>query len=446
MNSNDSTFQDRLPPQDLDAERSILGACLIDEEVPITIISLLKPEQFYKGAHKVIFEAIVTLCGQHESIDILTLRNALTQKGTLEEAGGASYLAEIQASIATAAHCETHAKIVKEKYLLRQLIITSNKTINNIFKGSQSAQDIIDDTESAIFEIAEAELKKDALPLRDILKQTIHDLDDNNWKPRDGIRTGFRRLDSLTLGFHPGELIILAARPSMGKTSLALNICKHMAINEDAPVAFFSLEMASDQIAKNLLCMHAKIDSGKFRAGTLPAEERPNILNCVDTLSEASIFIDDTPGISPFELRLSARRLKERYGIKAIFVDYLQLMRMNERTESRQIEISKISGSLKALAMELKIPVIAMSQLSRKLEERTDKRPMMSDLRESGSIEQDADVILMLFREWVYNKEKSENVAELIIVKQRNGAVGKFPLVFLGEQLRFENLEMEHGF
>lgn len=444
--SNDSSFQDRLPPQDLEAERAVLGACLIDEEVPITVISLLKPEQFYKGAHKVIFEAITTLCAQHESVDILTLRHVLTQNSSLEEAGGASYLAEIQATTATAAHAETHAKIVKEKYLLRQLVVSSNKTINNIFKGNQSAQDIIDDTERSIFEIAEAELKKDALPIREILKQTIHDLDDNNWKPKSGVRTGFRRLDSYTLGFHPGELIILAARPSMGKTSLALNIAKNMAVNEDAPVAFFSLEMASDQIAKNLLCMHAKIDSGKFRAGTLPPEERRNLLNCVDTLSEANIFIDDTPGISPFELRLSARRLKERYGIKAIFVDYLQLMRMNERTESRQIEISKISGSLKALAMELKIPVIALSQLSRKVEDRVDKRPMMSDLRESGSIEQDADVILMLFRECVYNKDKAKNLAELIIVKQRNGAVGKFNLIFLGEQLRFENSEMEHDF
>lgn len=443
--SNDSTFQDRLPPHNLDAERSVLGACLIDEEVAPTVVSILKPEYFYKAAHKTIFTAISELAFKHEGIDILSLSNYLGTHGQMEDAGGIAYLAELQAQTMTAANAESHAGIVKEKFLLRKLISTSHETIKNIFDGNIATGEILDKAEQRIFEIADHEIKKDAVSISDVISRTIRDLENNNWRPQDGIRTGFRRLDALTLGFHPGELIILAARPSMGKTSLALNIAKYMAIMEDAPVAFYSLEMSSDNIGKNLLCMHGQIDLQKLRNGTLPIEDRKKLVHDIGDLAEAPIYLDDTPGISPFELRLSARRLQDRYGIKAIFVDYLQLMRLSERTESRQVEISKISGALKSLAMELHVPVIALSQLSRKLEDRTDKRPMMSDLRESGSIEQDADTIIMLFRECVYDKTKPEKVAELNVVKQRNGPTGGCPLVFLSNQLRFENAENPHG-
>ncbi len=443
--SNDSSFQDRLPPHNIEAERSVLGACLIDEEVAPTVVTLLKPDYFYKASHKLIFNAISELAFKHEGIDILSVSNFLESHGQVEDAGGVSYVAELQAHIMTAANAESHAAIVKEKFLLRKLISASHETIKNIFDGNASTQDILDKTEQRIFEIADHEIKKDAKSLGEVLKDTMHQLDSNNWRPLDGIKTGFRRLDSLTLGFHPGELIIVAARPSMGKTSLALNMAKHMAIMENAPVAFYSLEMSSDNIAKNLLCMHGGIDSQKFRSGTLSVDERKNLSSHVGELYDAPLYIDDTPGISPFELRLSARRLQDKFGIKAIFVDYLQLMRINEHTESRQVEISKISGSLKALAMELKVPVIALSQLSRKLEERTDKRPMMSDLRESGSIEQDADTIIMLFREWIHDKTKPEKGAEINVVKQRNGPTGGCPLVFLSSQLRFENAENPYG-
>jgi replicative DNA helicase len=443
--SNDSTFQDRLPPHNLEAERSVLGACLIDDEVAPTIVSILKPEYFYKAAHKVIFNAVSDLAFKHDGIDILSISNYLETHGQTEDAGGVSYLAELQAHIMTAANAESHAGIIKEKFLLRKLISNSHETIKNIFDGNESTQDILDRAEQRIFEIADHEIKKEAVSLKDVLTKTIHELDSNNWKPQDGIKSGFRQLDRITLGFHPGELVIIAARPSMGKTSLALNIAKHMAMMEDMPVAFYSLEMSSDNLAKNLLCMHGQIDSQKFRSGTLTLDDRKQMALHLGELSEAPIYLDDTPGISPFELRLSARRLQDRYGIKAIFIDYLQLMRMGERTESRQVEISKISGSLKALAMELKVPVIALSQLSRKLEDRTDKRPMMSDLRESGSIEQDADTIIMLFRDWVYDKTKPEKGAELNIVKQRNGPTGGCPLVFLSSQLRFENAENPYG-
>lgn len=443
--SNDSTFQDRLPPHNLDAERAVLGACLIDDEVAPTVVSILKPDYFYKAAHKTIFNAVAELAFKHEGIDILSISNFLESHGQIEDAGGISYIAELQAQTMTAANAESHAGIVKEKFLLRKLISTSHETIRNIFDGNSSTEDILDKAEQRIFEIADHEIKKEAVSLGDVLSKTIRELDSNNWRPQDGIKSGFRRLDSLTLGFHPGELIIIAARPSMGKTSLALNIAKHMAIMEDVPVAFYSLEMSSDNIAKNLLCMHGRIDSQKFRSGTLTQEDRKELGLHIGELSEAPIYLDDTPGITPFELRLSARRLQDRYGIKAVFIDYLQLMRGGERTESRQVEISKISGSLKSLAMELKIPVIALSQLSRKLEDRTDKRPMMSDLRESGSIEQDADTIIMLFREWVHDKTKLEKGAELNVVKQRNGPTGGCPLVFLSNQLRFENAENPYG-
>lgn len=443
--SNDSSFQDRLPPHNIEAERSVLGACLIDEEVAPTVVTILKPDYFYKAAHKLIFNAIAELAFKHEGVDILSVSNFLETHGQIEDAGGVAYVAELQAQIMTAANAESHASIVKEKFLLRRLISASHETIKSIFDGNVSTQDILDKTEQRIFDIADHEVSKDARPLGEVLKETMHQLDSNNWRPLDGIKTGFRRLDSLTLGFHPGELIIVAARPSMGKTSLALNMAKHMAIMENAPVAFYSLEMSSDNIAKNLLCMHGGIDSQKFRSGTLSIEERKNLSSHVNELYDAPIYIDDTPGISPFELRLSARRLQDKFNIKAIFVDYLQLMKINEHTESRQVEISKISGSLKALAMELKVPVIALSQLSRKLEERTDKRPMMSDLRESGSIEQDADTIIMLYRECVHDKTKPEKGAEINVVKQRNGPTGGCPLVFLSNQLRFENAENPYG-
>lgn len=440
--SNELSFQDRLPPHHNGAERSVLGACLIDEEVAPSIISIIKPEYFYKSAHKIIFQAITDLAQKQEGVDILSVSNYLESQGKASEVGGAVYLAELQAQTMTAANAITHAGIIKEKFLLRKLISASHETIRNIFDSSKTTQEILDSAEQKIFEVADTEIQSEASSIDDILKRLINNLDSNDWKPQDGIKTGFRKLDKLTLGFHPGELIIIAARPSMGKTSLALNIVKNMAMRDKrTPVAFFSMEMKSDNIAKNLLCMHGQIDAQRFRSGMLSNEERQNVIASLGELSEAPIYIDDTPGMTPFQLRLSARRFQSRYGIQAIFVDYLQLMRLDGKIESRQIEISKISGFLKSLAMELKIPVIALSQLSRKLEERVDKRPMMSDLRESGSIEQDADTILMLYRACKYDESKSRWEAEVNVVKQRNGPTGTCPLVFIEEHMRFENQE-----
>ncbi len=443
MSNNELAYQDRLPPHNEEAEQSVIGSILMDNDAINAVVGLLRPEFFYKASHRAIYKAILELHERQDGVDIISLKNYLEERNLLEEIGGSTYLMAIANVPLTAAHAESHGRIVKEKFLLRQLVSSCHHVLKDVYEGKQDTSEIIDRAEQKIFEVADYEMRKEAKPVSDVLSAVVQSLEEHNWKPQDGVRTGIRSLDRETLGFHPGELIILAARPSMGKTTFALNIAKYMAMSEGAPVAFFSLEMSNEQLAKNLLIMHSDVDAQRFRGGALSLEERKRMVHFVGELSDAPLYLDDTPGISPFELRLSARRMKDRYGIKIIFIDYLQLMRLNDKAENRQIEISRISSSLKEIAKELRIPVVALSQLSRKLEERKDKRPLLSDLRESGSLEQDADTVLMLHRDSYHEDElKDSAMAEVIIQKQRNGPTGRVPVVYLRNKMRFENAEL----
>ncbi|MFH1755744.1 MAG: replicative DNA helicase [Candidatus Latescibacterota bacterium] len=435
----------KLPPHSIEAEKAVIGAVLLDNAAFPIAVENLSSETFYKKAHRDIFRAMENLFQKGEAIDIITLAEELKRLGTYQAIGSASYLSAILEDIHTSANVEHYAKLVLDKYILRRLITVSGEVATQCYAAELETEEILDEAEKRIFEISEKGIRKGFQPIGRIIKQKFENIEELYQSRRhiSGLPSAYDELDSYTSGFQNSDLVIIAGRPSMGKTSFALNVAQHLAIKEKVPVGIFSLEMSNEQLVMRLLCSEARVDSHRLRTGYLKSNEFAELAIVAGYLSEAPLYIDDTAGISTMEIRAKARRLKAEANVGLIIIDYLQLISVRERAENRQQQISIISRGLKALAKELEIPVIALSQLSRAVEARGgDKRPMLSDLRESGAIEQDADVVLFLFRPEVYEGEDSENrgVAELIIGKQRNGPTGTVKLAFIREYTRFERL------
>jgi replicative DNA helicase len=435
----------KLPPQNVEAEQSVLGGILIENEAINKVMEILTFDDFYRDAHRRIFNALISLSERDEPADLITLTNELRKIDQLDSIGGASYLASLIDSVPTAANIEYYAKIVKEKAILRKLIETSTDIITQSYEDRGDVEGFLDEAERAIFEISEKRVKPSFYFIRDIVKESFKTIERLFEKKElvTGVPSGLKELDGLTAGFHPSDLIIVAGRPSMGKTALCLNLAQYAAIEKRIPVAIFSLEMSKEQLVIRMLCSEARVEGTRLRTGFLTESDWPKLTLAAGNLSDAPIFIDDSAAISVLELRAKSRRLKGDYGLGMLIIDYLQLMKGRTRVESRQQEISEISRSLKALAKELNIPVIAVSQLSRKTEERTGNRPQLSDLRESGAIEQDADLILFLYRDEVYNRSEdnpNKGKAELIIGKQRNGPIGKIELQFSDKFTTFREL------
>lgn len=433
---------DRLPPQNLEAEQAVLGSMLLEEDAVVRATELLQPEVFYKESHRQLFEAIRTLYQKNTPVDLVTLTDILKNKNQLDSVGGADYLTGLVSSVPTAANVDYYCGIVREKYILRTLIQVSTSIAADCYTEANPPDLLLDQAESKIFEIASHRAKRDAVSMKEIIKDSIEQIDALYQRKGGltGLTTGFSDLDKELAGLQRADLVIVAGRPAMGKSSFALCVAEAAAMQANKGVAIFSLEMSKENVVQRMLCSYARINAHAVRSGMLSAKDWPKLTDAAGRLSEAPIFVDDTPGVSILELRAKARRLKARNDIGLVVVDYLQLMDAPS-SESRQQEISVISRGLKGLARELDIPVIALSQLSRAAERRDSFRPRLSDLRESGSIEQDADVVLMLFREEYYNPtEENKGVAEAIIAKQRNGPTGTVKLAFLNDYTRFENL------
>jgi replicative DNA helicase len=440
----------KLPPQNLEAEQSVLGGILIENEAINNVIESLTPEDFYREAHRKIFEALLDLSERDEPADLITLTEVMRKKNTLDAAGGASYIASLIDSVPTAANIEYYARIVKEKALLRRLIGTATDLITQSYEDRGEIEAFLDEAERSIFQITENKVKPSFYPIRDIVKQSFKTIERLYEKKEliTGVPSGFKELDRLTAGFQPSDLIIVAGRPGMGKTAFCLNMAQYAATEKKVPVAIFSLEMSKEQLVIRMLCSEAQVEGTRLRTGFLRETDWPNLTQAAGTLSEAPIFIDDSASLSALELRAKARRLTAEHGQILVIVDYLQLMKGRGRVENRQQEISEISRSLKALAKELNVPIIAVSQLSRRTEERQGMRPQLSDLRESGAIEQDADLILFIYRDEVYNRGEdnpNRGKAEVIIGKQRNGPTGKVDLAFLDKFTAFKDLYKAEG-
>jgi len=435
------TALDRGVPQNIEAEEAVLGAILIDDDALYKVASFLRPEHFYVERNGWIYQAFLNVSERREPIDVLTVCDELERRGQLQDSGGAAYITSLLNAVPTAIHVEHYARLVERAAVLRQLISAAGTIARLAHEATGDADEALDEAERVIFEIAQGRVLGDFMPLSQILATYLEELDRvKEEKVTLGLPTGLVDLDKITGGLQRGDLIILAARPSVGKTSLGLNIAHHAAVKEKLPVAIFSLEMSREQLAHRLLCAEASVDSQRLRLGQYDEDELRRISRAFGILSEAPIYVDDTPGISVTELRSKARRLCLERGIRLIIIDYLQLMR-GRRAENRVQEISDISRSLKALAKELNVPVIALSQLSRAPELRSDHRPVLSDLRESGSLEQDADVVIFIYREELYdpNTEK-QRIADIIVAKHRNGPTGQFGLYFFKETTRFMNL------
>jgi len=435
----------KVPPQNLEAEESVLSAILLDNSTLLDVLETLEPEDFYRSAHAKMFTAITELFAKNEPVDLVTLANILKEKGQLEEVGGATYLAKLVDTAPLAVNAQHYARIIRDKAALRKLIEHSNAITARCFEDSGDVDDVIDFAEKAVFEIAGNKNKKSFYPLSQIIGHSIDALEERQGNKTlvTGVSTGFSRLDNLTSGFQGSDLIILAARPSMGKTALALNIARNAAIDANTPVAVFSIEMSKEQLSMRLLCAEARIDSSRLRSGFFSREDWVSLTNAAEVLSDADIYIDDSPDLTAMSIRAKARRLKMDKNLGLVIIDYLQLMKGRSSAERRDLEISEISRGLKALAKELDIPVLALSQLNRKLEERHDKRPQLSDLRESGALEQDADVVAFIYRDEVYNKDENnpnKGIAELLLKKQRNGPTGEVKLAFISTYTRFEDL------
>ena len=436
----------RVPPHNIEAEQSVIGGILLDNEVLPNVLEILRGGEFYRAAHRTIFGAVMQLFERNEPCDLVTLTDLLRSQKKLEEVGGASYLASLVDRVPSSANTGQYARIVKEKSMVRTLISRATEIVASGFDSSLTAENLLDRAEQAIFQVSEDRINPSFFPIKEIIKQSIKTLETlyDRREMITGVPTGFTELDRLTSGFQSSDLIIIAGRPSMGKTALALNIARHAAVEAETTVGIFSLEMNKAQLGMRLLCSEARVDSQKMRSGFLSDRDWPRLTRAAGTISEAPLFIDDTPAISAIELRAKSRRLKRDQNLGLIIVDYLQLMRGSQGSERREQEISEISGSLKALAKELDVPVVALSQLNRRVEERHDKRPQLADLRESGAIEQDADVIAFVYRDEVYHPDSPEQGrAEIIIGKQRNGPTGKAKLTFLSQYTRFENLAFE---
>jgi replicative DNA helicase len=437
----------RALPQAADAELSLLGALLIDSEVLNKILEVLQPEDFYKVSHQKIYSAILSLFQKGEPFDVISLSNQLQSRGELEGIGGAPYLAKLAASVASGANAVHYAKIIREKAMLRHAIHVATDIVEQGFNGCEDVESFLDGAEKNIFQISERNIRQSFSPVREIVKDSFKAIEHlyENKTAVTGVSTGFKKLNELTSGFQPSDLVIIAGRPSMGKTAFALNVALNAARESGQAVAVFSLEMSKEQLVQRMLCSEARVDSSKLRGGYLRETDWPKLTKAASTLSESALFIDDTPAISVLEMRAKTRRLKKEQKLGMVVVDYLQLMR-SDNNESREREVSDISRSLKALAKELKVPVVALSQLNRGVEARNEKRPQLADLRESGSIEQDADVIAFIYREEVYNRDTpDQGTAEIIIGKQRNGPIGTVKLKFFSEYTRFEELEEKYG-
>jgi replicative DNA helicase len=427
-----------LPPQSLEAEESILSAILVDNNTLLEILEILSPEDFYRSAHQKIFSAISELFSRNEPVDLVTLTNILREHDRLEEIGGAAYLANLVDTVPLAVNAQYYAKIVYDKACLRRLIEKTNSIAKRCFEDRGDVDDVIDFAETSIFEISENKIRPTFYPIGKIIESNIDVLEERqgNRALVTGVATGFTKFDELTAGLQKSDLVILSGRPGMGKTALALNIAKNAAVDANIPVAIFSLEMSKEQLSLRMLSSEARIDSSRLRRGFISQDDWIKITDSAGVLSQAPIFIDDSPNITALEIRAKSRRLKMEKDIGLIVIDYLQLMKGRVSAERRDLEISEISRSLKALAKELDLPVIALSQLNRKLEERSDKRPQLSDLRESGALEQDADVVAFLYRD---ENNPNKGKAELIVSKQRNGPTGFTILTFLDTYTRFEN-------
>ena len=438
----------KVPPQNIEAEQSVLGGILLEPEALSRILEVLQEDDFYREGHRKIFSAMVALYQKGTPVDLITLTESLLTRQNLEGIGGASYLTSLADAIPSAVNIEVYARIVREKAILRRLITITTEIAGKCYQFSGEVEDILDQAEKSIFEITAAKITPHIYPLSEVIKdsfQTIEALYERKERI-SGVPTGFTKLDQMTSGFQPSDLIIIAGRPSMGKTAFALDIARNAATLAEIPAVIFSLEMSRQQLAIRMLCSEARVDSYKLRSGFIGERDWPRLTNAAGILSEAPIYIDDSPALTVLQMRAKARRLKSEKGLGLVVVDYLQLMSGRGGSDRREQEISEISRSLKALAKELNLPVVALSQLNRKVEDRTDRRPFMADLRESGAIEQDADVILFIYRDEMYDENsKQKGTAEVIIGKQRNGPVGKITLAFIDQYTRFENLAGANG-
>ena len=438
-------MENRIPPNDFEAEQAVLSSMLFDKEALGTCYEGLIGDDFYRVNHKYIFEAMTSLYAENIGVDIITLKNKLETAGTFNQIGGMQYLTELVGTFSTSANIKNYIKIVKDKSILRKLIQASNDIQALSYDGKDEIDEIVDKAEKSIFSISQNQGEDSFSHVRQVLLTTVDRIESiyHSKSKITGIPTGFNDFDNRTAGLQASDLILIAARPSMGKTAFALNIAQHASVREKIPTAIFSLEMSKEQLVNRLLCAEAMVDAQRMRTGDLQGEDWAKIVEAVGPLSDANLYIDDTPGISTIELRAKCRRLKMEHGLGLIVIDYLQLMSAGGggRQDSRQQEISDISRSLKAIAREMDAPVIALSQLSRACEQRADRRPMLSDLRDSGAIEQDADVVAFLYRDEYYNPEtEKKNQAEVIIAKQRNGPTGTIDLAWLSQYTKFGNL------
>ncbi|MBU3936571.1 MAG: replicative DNA helicase [Proteobacteria bacterium] len=440
----------RLPPQNLEAEQCVLGSIMLQQGTMPRAAELLTEEDFYRDAHKHIFIAMITLFDRGEPLDLITVSNLLKDNNKLDAIGGPSYLATLTDIVPVAANIAYYAKIVREKAILRRLIQTGTEIASRCYEEQDDIDGLLDDVEQTVFEISRAKSGQSYHPLKTVISSTFKYIEQLYERKEHitGVPTEYHDFDKMTAGLQRSDLIILAGRPSMGKTALAVNMVQNAALLHKVPVAIFSLEMSKEQLGMRMLCSISRVDAQRLRTGFLKEQDWPKLTRSVGMLSEAPIYIDDTPAITVLEMRAKARRLKTEHNIGMVVVDYLQLMRGRSNAQSREQEISEISRSLKAMAKELSIPVIALSQLNRSLESRPNKRPQLSDLRESGAIEQDADLIIFIYRDEVYNKAEDnpkKGIAEIIIGKQRNGPTGTVELAFLDRFTTFENLA-HHNF
>ncbi|MDH6364316.1 replicative DNA helicase [Enterococcus sp. PF1-24] len=450
-------WQDRIPPQNIEAEQAVLGSIFLESDTLIEALEYIEAKDFYRRSHQIIFQTMVDLSNRNEAIDIITMQARLEQDHLLEDVGGLGYLTELVTAVPTAANLAHYAKIVEEQSLLRSLIQTATTIVTNGFEQGEDVQTILDDAEKSILEVAEKRNRSGFLKISDVLANTIENIESlaSNDEEITGLPTGYQALDKMTAGFQPEELIILAARPAVGKTAFALNIAQNVGTKTDRSVAIFSLEMGAESLVNRMLCAEGSIEASHLRTGQLTEEEWDNLMMAMGSLSNANIYIDDTPGIKISEIRAKCRKLAQEKGnLGLILIDYLQLIEGTGR-ENRQQEVSEISRQLKKLAKELKVPVIALSQLSRGVEQRQDKRPVLSDIRESGSIEQDADIVAFLYRDDYYERgsedgdyepPENDNIVEVIIEKNRSGARGTVELLFIKEYNKFSSISLREEY
>ena len=434
---------DRTPPQDLAAEQSVLGAMLMSKDAIANVVEVLKGRDFYRPSHELIFDAILDLYGRGEPADPITVADELGKRGEIGRVGGHVYLADLLASISIAANASYYAEIVHNKAVLRRLVEASIKVAQLGYQGQGDVADIVDAAQQAVYEVADGKASEDYQPLSELIEPTIDEIEaiEGRKGVMSGVPTGFADLDDLTNGLHPGQMIIIAARPAVGKSTLALDFARAAAIKSKLATVFFSLEMSRTEIVMRLLSAEAGVQLGSIRGGKMNDEDWRRVVNKTPMISESPLYIDDSPNLTMMEIRAKARRLKQRHDLKMVIIDYMQLMSSGKKVESRQLEVSEFSRQIKLLAKELELPVIALSQLNRGPEQRSDKKPMLSDLRESGSLEQDADMVVLLHREDVYDKENRPGEADLIVAKHRNGPTGTITTAFQGHYSRFVDMQ-----